>query len=45
MLLYRLKPNKIRGLIVDVLLLKEVLDKNTYLVIKRTFRAGSGADL
>jgi ribosomal protein S18 acetylase RimI-like enzyme len=30
---------------VDVLILKEVLDKNTYLQIKRTFRAGAGADL
>ncbi len=29
----------------DVLILKEVLDKNTYLQIKRTFRAGAGADL
>lgn len=29
----------------QVLILKEVLDKNTYLEIKRTYRAGSGADV
>lgn len=30
---------------VQVLILKEMLDKNTYLEIKRTYRAGSGADV